>query len=65
MFDFSATKARDSIETSLKKLGVDYIDVIQVSSNWPKNKNNISWCVYGSSINNNVPKNVEVSQDTL
>lgn len=30
MFDFSAEKTRASIETSLKRLGVDYIDVIQV-----------------------------------
>lgn len=29
-FDFSAEKTRSSIETSLKKLGVDYIDVLQI-----------------------------------
>lgn len=36
MFDFSAEKTRKSIETSLKRLGVDYIDVIQVNiTNFP------------------------------
>ncbi|KAF5277694.1 hypothetical protein FQR65_LT03674 [Abscondita terminalis] len=29
MFDFSAQKTRQSIDTSLKKLGVDYVDFIQ------------------------------------
>ncbi|XP_031344380.1 L-galactose dehydrogenase-like [Photinus pyralis] len=30
MFDFSAGKTRESIELSLKKLGVEYIDLLQV-----------------------------------
>ncbi|KAF5277695.1 hypothetical protein FQR65_LT03675 [Abscondita terminalis] len=30
MFDFSAEKTRKSIDTSLKRLGVDYVDIIQV-----------------------------------
>ncbi|XP_025829493.1 L-galactose dehydrogenase-like [Agrilus planipennis] len=30
MFDFSAKRTRESIEMSLKKLGIDYIDVINV-----------------------------------
>lgn len=30
MFDYSAEKTRNSIETSLKRLKVDYLDVIQV-----------------------------------
>lgn len=30
MFDFSARKTRESVEKSLKKLGVDYVDVIQI-----------------------------------
>lgn len=30
MFDFSAEKTRESIETSLKRMKLDYIDVIQV-----------------------------------
>ncbi|XP_065163007.1 uncharacterized protein [Atheta coriaria] len=30
MFDFSPEKTRESLETSLKKLNVDYIDVIQM-----------------------------------
>jgi len=30
MFDFSAQKTKESINTSLKRLGVDYIDVLQV-----------------------------------
>lgn len=29
MFDYSASKTRESIETSLRKLGVDYIDLLQ------------------------------------
>lgn len=30
MFDFSAKKTRESVEKSLKLLGLDYVDVIQV-----------------------------------
>lgn len=30
MFDYSAKKTRESVEKSLKLLGVDYIDVIQI-----------------------------------
>uniref|UniRef100_A0A182QCD3 NADP-dependent oxidoreductase domain-containing protein n=1 Tax=Anopheles farauti TaxID=69004 RepID=A0A182QCD3_9DIPT len=30
MFDFSAAKTRESVERSLKLLGVDYIDVVQI-----------------------------------
>lgn len=30
MFDFSAEKTRKSVDTSLKRLGVEYVDVIQV-----------------------------------
>lgn len=32
MFDFSAEKTRKSIEESLKRLNVDYFDILQVSS---------------------------------
>lgn len=32
MFDFSAKKTRESVEKSLKLLGVNYIDVVQVST---------------------------------
>lgn len=30
MFNFSAEKTRESIEVSLKRLGLDYVDIIQV-----------------------------------
>lgn len=30
MFDFSAKKTRESVAKSLKLLGLDYVDVIQV-----------------------------------
>lgn len=30
MFDFSAKKTRESVEKSLKLLGLDYVDIIQV-----------------------------------
>ena len=32
MFDFSAEKTKCCIENSLKTLGVDYLDIIQVNS---------------------------------
>lgn len=33
MFDFSAERTLQSVEESLKRLGLDYIDVIQVQKN--------------------------------
>lgn len=30
MFDYSAKKTRESVENSLKLLGIDYIDVVQI-----------------------------------
>ena len=31
MFDYSAKKTRESVEKSLQLLGVDYVDIIQVT----------------------------------
>ena len=33
MFDFSAERTLQSVDESLKRLGLDYIDVIQVKGN--------------------------------
>jgi len=33
MFDFSAERTLQSVEESLKRLGLEYIDVIQVQKN--------------------------------
>lgn len=40
MFDYSAKKTRESVEKSLKLLGLDYVDVIQVRGEW-------SWVIKG------------------
>lgn len=38
MFDFSAEKTLRSVDHSLKQLGLDYVDVIQVSQSSSESK---------------------------
>ena len=42
MFDFSAERTLQSVDESLRRLGLDYIDVIQVILKKPFMKDNVA-----------------------
>ena len=53
MFDFSAERTLQSVDESLRRLGLDYIDVIQVIQESPflkddaaSQRNNFSWLYF-------------------